>query len=315
MGAARMTAVRKHLVARTCYRQPMTAARCALVGAAFALLISGFAPATHAQDGADAPAADWRPLFNGRNLDGWTPKIRRHPAGENFANTFRVVDGLLTVSYDGYTAFEAKYGHLFFNEPFSHYRLRVEYRFIGEQAPGAEAWARRNSGVMLHSQAPSAMPPDQDFPISIEFQFLGGFGDGGTRTTGNLCTPGTHVVYRGARTEAHCMNSSSPTIHGDEWVVAEALVLGDQRFVHYINGAPVIEYGGTIIGGGVVSGHDPAMKRDGEALASGYISLQSESHPVQFRRVEILNLKGCMDRTARNYKAYYVEPDPQACSR
>jgi hypothetical protein len=132
---------------------------------------------------ADHPsvAAGWIALFNGRDLDDWTVKIRRHPAGENFANTFRVLDGLLTVSYDSYTDFDEQFGHIFHNTPFSHYRLRVEYRFIGDQAPNAPEWAIRNSGVMLHSQPPDTMPPDQDFPISVEFQFLGGLSDGEAR--------------------------------------------------------------------------------------------------------------------------------------
>lgn len=257
---------------------------------------------------------EWIALFNGRDLDDWIPKIRRHPVGENYANTFRVVNGLMTVAYDEYTDFDEQFGHIFYKEPFSHYRLRVEYRFLGEQAPNAPEWARRNSGAMIHSQPPETMPPNQDFPISIEVQFLGGLSDGNPRPTGNMCSPGTNIVYQGEFTETHCIDSTSPTLDGDQWVTVEALVLGGERIVHYVNGKPVIEYGGTTIGGGVVSGHRPEMKPDGAPLTSGYISLQSEGHPVQFRRVELLNLKGCMDRAATNYKSYFVEPDPASCA-
>jgi len=256
---------------------------------------------------------EWLALFNGRDLDDWTVKIRRHPAGENYANTFRVEDGLMTVAYDEYTSFDEQFGHIFYKDPFSHYRLRVEYRFVGEQAPEAPDWAIRNSGAMLHSPSPQTMPPDQDFPISIEVQFLGGLSDGNARPTANMCSPGTHIVYEGEFTDTHCIDSSSPTFDGDQWVMAEVLVLGDERIVHFINGEQVIEYGGTTYGGGVVSGHRPELKPDGQPLNAGYISLQSEGHPVQFRRVELLNLKGCMDEQAANYKRYYVEPDSQSC--
>ncbi len=256
---------------------------------------------------------DWIALFNGQDLDGWIPKIRRHPAGVNYANTFRVEDGLFTVSYDGYEDFNEQFGHIFYKEPFSHYRLRVEYRFIGEPLSGAPQWAWRNSGAMLHSQAPESMPPDQDFPISIEMQFLGGLSDGNARPTGNMCSPGTHIEYQGEFNDTHCINSTSPTYDGDQWVLAEALVLGDEKIVHYINGRAVIEYGKTTYGGGVVSGHRPEMKPDGEPLVEGYISLQSEGHAIQFRRVELLNLKGCMDRHASNYKRYFVADDPHSC--
>jgi hypothetical protein len=261
-----------------------------------------------------APAADWLRLFNGQNLDGWTVKIRGYPPGENFGETFRVVDGMLTVAYDAYDSFDSRFGHVFYAEPFSHYWLRVEYRFIGEQAPGGESWATRNSGAMLHSPPPSTMPALQDFPISLEVQFLGGLSDGNPRPTGNLCTPGTNVVYQGEFTTAHCMNSSSPTLDGDQWVTAEILVLGSERMEHYINGARVIEYEDMTIGGGSVNGHDPAMKPDGQPLGSGYISLQSESHPVQFRRVELLNLAGCQDRNSPAFRDYFVTADPAACN-
>lgn len=258
-------------------------------------------------------AEDWIALFDGHSLDGWTPKIRHYPPGENFGNTFRVQDGLLTVAYDQYDEFDGRYGHLFYESPFSHYRLLIEYRFIGEQVAGGADWALRNSGAMLHSQPPDSMPEEQDFPISIEVQFLGGLSDGNPRSTGNLCTPGTNVVYQGEFTRVHCINSSSPTFDGDQWVTAEILVLGGDRIEHRINGELVIEYEDVTTGGGAVSGHRPEMQPEGVPLREGYISLQSESHPVQFRRVELLNLKGCMDSSSPSYRSWYVEPDPSAC--
>jgi hypothetical protein len=256
----------------------------------------------------------WVSLFNGQDLDDWVVKIRGYPAGENFADTFRVEDGLMTVAYDGYGDYEDRFGHIFYRAPFSHYRLRVEYRFVGEQVPDAPGWALRNSGVMLHSQDPYSMPDDQDFPISLEVQFLGGLGDDESRPTANMCSPGTHIEYAGRLEETHCIDSSSPTFDGEQWVTVEALVLGSERVIHYVDDNAVIEYGNLVVGGEEVNGHRPEVKRDGEPLGSGYIALQSESHPIQFRRVEILNLKGCMDPAASNFQPWYVEPDPASCT-
>ena len=260
-----------------------------------------------------SPDESWQSLFNGRDLTGWIAKIRGHAAGDNFADTFRVIDGLLTVAYDGYPTFGDRFGHLFYTRPFSHYRLRIEYRFVGAQAAGAPSWATRNSGVMIHSQPPATMGVDQDFPISLEVQFLGGLSDGKPRPTGNVCSPGTRLIYKGQPDASHCIQSTSATFDGDAWVTAEVLVLGGERIVHSIDGAPVIEYGGTTFGGGNVSGHDEKQKPDGALLAAGYLALQSESHPIQFRRVELLNLKGCMDANARNFRNYYVAADPASC--
>lgn len=257
--------------------------------------------------------SDWQQLFNGKNLDGWQIKIRYHDLGDNFANTFRVKDGKISVNYDGYTDFNQTYGHLFYEKPYSYYRIRVEYRFLEPQAPGGEDWAYKNSGIMIHGQPAESMLKDQDFPISIEVQLLGGKGDGQPRPTCNLCTPGTNVWMNGKFEETHCINSDSKTYDGDQWVTAEVEVLGDSLIRHFVNGEPVLSYEKPTFGGGVVNGFDPQFKPDGNPLDHGTISLQSESHPVEFRKVELLNLKGCMDSKAKNYKDYYIKPDNSTC--
>jgi len=235
---------------------------------------------------------DWIQLFNGRDLAGWDVKIAGHDLNDNWHNTFRVEAGLLKVRYDGYDAFADRFGHLFSRVPFSSYIVAVEYRFVGEQAPGGPDWALRNSGVMVHSQSARSMAKDQDFPISIEVQLLGGSGTG-ERPTANLCTPGTHVVMDGKLFTQHCVNSRSRTYHGDQWVRVEIHVFGDSLIRHVVNGDTVLEYSKPQIGGGVVNHFDPAVKQDGKPLTAGYIALQSESHPIDFRKVEILNLAGC----------------------
>ncbi len=261
-----------------------------------------------------AQEEDWIQLFNGENLDGWIPKIRGHDAGVNFGNTFRVVDGAMQTGYEAYDGFNARFGHIFYKDPYSYYLLRLEYRFVGEQAEGGPGWAVRNSGIMMHSPPPESMPKDQTFPISIEVQLLGGTGEG-ERSTMNLCTPGTHVVFDGKLETRHCTNSSSNTYHGDQWVRAEVMVLGSAVIRHIMDGEVVLSYELPQIGGGSADGHDPKFKVDGRLLDSGYISLQSESHPVEFRNIELLNLAGCMDPAASNYKAYFVKSEPERCER
>jgi len=154
---------------------------------------------------------------------------------------------------------------------------------------GGPGWALRNSGVMFHSQSPGSMLRDQDFPISLEAQFLGGNGVD-ERPTSNLCTPGTHVEMDGELVEAHCITARAPTFHGEEWVTADLIVRGGASIVHVIDGDTVLAYGSPVIGGGVVDGFDPSEKEDGRALTSGFIALQSESHPIQFRRVALRRL-------------------------
>ena len=237
-----------------------------------------------------ADQENWIRLFNGQDLDGWQVKIAGHDLNDNFGNTFRVEDGVMKTAYDQYENFGGQFGHIFYKEPFSHYRLRLEYRFVGEQASGGEGWALRNSGIMVHGQPPESMAKDQDFPISIEIQLLGGNGTD-KRTTANLCSPGTHVEIEGELVTQHCVNSQSQTFHGDQWVRLEILVLGDSVIQHMINDKVVMTYNKPQVGGGVVNNYHLDAKKDGVILKEGYISLQSESHPVEFRNVELLNLE------------------------
>ena len=233
-------------------------------------------------------ANEWIQLFNGRDLEGWTPKFRGHELGENYLDTFRVEDGVLKVCYDQYEKFDDKYGHLFYREKFSHYVLRVEYRVGGQQVDGGPDWAVRNNGLMIHGQAPGSMRLDQEFPVSLEVQLLGGDGTH-ERTTGNLCTPGTHVVIDGKLDTRHCINSSSPTFPGDQWVVAEAEVHGSRLIRHFVKGQLVLEYGKPQLDRKDADAQ--RLIRDGqELLERGTISVQAESHPFEFRKIELRRL-------------------------
>jgi hypothetical protein len=242
---------------------------------------------------------------------------------DNYKNTFLVEDGMMRVNYKEYQNFDAKYGHIYYKTPFSHYRVRFEYRFQGNQVPGGASWNVRNSGIMLHSQSAASNGKDQDFPISLEMQLLGGLGNG-PRHTGNLCTPGTIVDIDEKIQNAHCIDSKSKTYDGDQWVKAEAIVIGSKVVHHLIEGDTVLSFQNPKIGGGFlgkpynfatdkVKDGEEWTKKDGTLLGEGYIAMQAESHAIDFKNIELLNLKGCMDKKALNFKSYYLEPDNSTC--
>lgn len=271
----------------------------------------------------DPKKEEWIKLFNGRDLTGWDIKIAGEELNSNYKNTFRAQDGMLRIMYDQYKTFDNKYGHIYYKEPFSYYILKFDYRFQGDQVPGGASWNVRNSGVMIHSQSAKSLTKDQDFPISLEIQTLGGLGKG-VRHTANLCTPGTIVEMDGKVIPAHCIDSQSKTYDGDQWVSVTAVVLGDSIIHHIIEGDTVLTYEKPKIGGGYISpqngfasGHvdnaDYWLKLDNTPLKEGYIALQSESHAIDFRNVEVLNLKGCMVPGALNYKSYYRVADNSKC--
>ncbi len=231
----------------------------------------------------------WISLFNGTDLSGWTPKFAGHPLGENYKNTFRVEDGILKVCYEEYKNFDGAFGHLFYKKKFSHYRLRAEYRFVGEQVPGGPSWAFRNNGIMLHCQAPETMRSEQKFPVSIEAQLLGGNGMD-ERSTGNVCTPGTHIVINGELITQHCISSTSPTFHGDQWVTIEVEVNGNDTIRHFINGELVLEYEKPQYDE-TDPDAQPLIQNSNKTIHDGYIAIQAESHPTEFRKIEVLPLK------------------------
>lgn len=280
-------------------------------------------PAAFAQTAANRE--EWTSIFNGKDLSGWDIKIAGRPLNDNYQNTFRVENGMLRIMYDQYKTFDGKYGHIYYHQPYSYYRVRFSYRFLGNQTAGGDSWNVRNSGIMLHSQSAKSLSIDQTFPVSLEMQLLGGLSKG-ERHTGNLCTPGTQVSMQGKLRPEHCTDSDSKTYDGDRWVTAEAIVLGDSIVHHVIEGDTILTYERPQVGGGFVSrDHDWSTGRfsaeaaqywNGRAdtaLGEGYLALQAESHAIDFRRVEVLNLKGCTDPKALNYKSYYVRSDNTQC--
>ncbi|MBA7523736.1 hypothetical protein ES705_15869 [subsurface metagenome] len=255
-----------------------------------AIILSTISCATKVSINKGSSDNDWQILFNGKNLDGWIVKIHHHDVGDNYANTFRVEDGKIQVNYDDYAQFNQRYGHLFFHEPFSSYHLKFEYRFTDQWLKDAPSYTYRNSGVMFHSQDPKTILKEQDWPISVEYQILAGEEGGRPRPTGNMCSPGTEVFYNDEMDPRHCINSSSETYMLDEWVSGELIVYGDSLVIHVVNSDTVLQYTKPQIGGGVVSGFDPAIKIDGKLLTEGYIALQSEGQGIEFREIKIKKL-------------------------
>jgi hypothetical protein len=271
----------------------------------------------------DINRQDWESLFNGKDLGGWDVKIKDHVLNDNYKNTFRVEDSMIRVVYSDYEKFNDQYGHLYTQRSYSYYKLKLQYRFVGDHLPDAPEWADRNSGVMLHSQSAQSVNLHQNFPVSLEFQFLCGNGKD-TVPTGNVCTPGTFIDYDGKPFLGHILNSNSKTYLKNEWISAEAEVYGDSLVRHIINGDTVLTFIKPMIGEGFVSNTSSWtwggitdsliwINKANTPLREGHIALQAESQPLDFRRIEILDLVGCTDPKAKNYKTYYIRSDNSQC--
>lgn len=269
---------------------------------------------------------EWIALYNDKDFSNWDIKITGYDINDNYNETFVAEDSMIRISYDKYEEFDDAFGHMYYKTPYSYYKLRFDYRFVGEQTKGGASWNVRNSGIMFHSQSAESNEYNQTFPVSVELQLLGGLGER-DRTTANVCTPGTAVVMGDTVNYTHCISSTSKTYHGDQWVHAEAIVMGGEYMTFIVEGDTVLTFQMPQIGGGFVSNKVDdwervgGIKRDkemwiaeaGEVLTEGYIALQAESHPIDFKNLELLDLCGCMDKKAKNYKSYFVKNVPEKC--
>jgi hypothetical protein len=238
-----------------------------------------------------ATQAEWITLFNGKDIDDWIVKINHHEVGDNFGQTFRVEDGMIKVRYDQYGDFNNQFAHLYYKKQFSRFHLSLDYRFTGQLQPGSPEYTLLNSGVMYHSQDPRSILKEQNWPISVEMQFLAQLDDGTPRTTGNMCSPGTDIEYNGSLYPEHCLNSTSKSYPREEWVHADLIVYADSAIIHMINGDTVLRYNKPTMGGGVVNGYDSAIWKPGSPLTQGFVALQSEGQPIDFKNIKIRVLK------------------------
>ncbi len=275
----------------------------------------------------DSNTEEWVALFNGVNLDGWEVKITGRELNDNYLETFAVEDSMIRIQYKNYDEFGTYFGHMYYETPFSYYRIKFDYRFVGDQLKGGAEWNVRNSGIMFHSQSAASNEFDQHFPVSVELQLLGGLNEG-ERTTANVCTPGTAVVMGDTVNYDHCINSTSETYHGDQWVSAEAIVLGGESMTFLVEGDTVLSFDKPQTTPYFINGQDESQdweafgisrdkdmwkEKGGTILTEGYIALQAESHPIDFKNIKLLDLCGCMDPKAKNYKSYYMKDKPEAC--
>jgi len=238
-----------------------------------------------------APKNKWIPIFNGKNLDGWTMKIAGQPLGENYGDTFRVENGILSIRYDNdvYKNFNNQFGALYYKKKLTNYRLKVEYRFVGETAPGAPSWGYRDSGVQYHGQSPESIGLTQSFPVCLEYNLHGGNGKD-ERPVGEICANGMIVQIDGKPNSSYCTPATvKRTFHGDQWVTLEIDVQGS-KITHFVNGEEILHYEDPHYNPNHELGKKFIVNGD-DKVKSGWISLQSNSHPIDFRKIELMEYK------------------------
>jgi hypothetical protein len=223
----------------------------------------------------------WVKIFNGTDLTGWVPLIHKSAYNVDTYKTFRAdpVTHVIKVTYEDYPdgSFDERCGVLYYNKFLTSYRVRLTYRFLEPQAKNPVGWGKNNSGLMLFGLDPSKVTGDPMFPPLIEVQLLGTPSSGGP-TSPNICTPGGITL---AKQTGICGDNSTkvPAPPAADWtsVEAEVHVNGDSKIFQYPEKTkPVV----TISG--------PSYQ--GKPVTGGYLSIQSESQPVEFKDIELIEL-------------------------
>jgi hypothetical protein len=226
-------------------------------------------------------------IFNGQDLTGWVPLIKKSAFNVNYQNTFRAdpANQIIRVTYEDYpdTDFDGRYGMLYYDKYLTDYRVRLTYRFREPQAQNPSQWGKNNTGLMLFGIDPRDVMGDPDFPPAIEIQLLGTPSTGGTNNA-NLCQPGGMWVSKlfgenNGSGNGCKASKSGPAPTAGEWVTieAEVLVSGETKiYQHPETITPVLSISGPMY--------------NNQPVLGGYMAIQSESQPVEFKDIELKEL-------------------------
>ena len=107
----------------------------------------------------------------------------------------------------------------------------------------------------------------------------------------------------------------------------EAIILGNESILHIVENDTVLKYTRPEIDSSFLSkdyngkdwdnfgvtNKEIWLDKAGKPIREGYIALQAESHPIDFKNIELLDLCGCMDKKAKNYKSYFIKNNSKKC--
>ena len=263
-----------------------------------------------------APQPGWTPLWNGKDLDGWTTWMQQPEPTSEVPGLARGADGRYTEpigsnrdplkvftvvpNVDGKPAIRISgeaFGELRSTRVLEDYHLRLQFKWGEKKWPPRDGATRqRDSGLLYHVHA----GPGEEGRLwarSIELQIQ-------ERDTGDLYAIGSAIAVRarpvpGTRPAEYIYDPSGPwtyfsQIAGQsgrcikqpdaehptgEWNTVEIVCLG-QRSIHVVNGKVVMRlHGATRITGAVPT-----------PVTSGAIILQSEGAEVFYRDVAMRSI-------------------------
>ena len=254
----------------------------------------------------DARCGEWKPLFNGKDLDGWYKVIGKGKSDDT-NQLIQVHDGMVHMYRKELEGSPQPSGYIVTSNEFSAYHLRLEYKW-GEKRFAPRAKTRRDAGILYH-----VVGNDGVWPRSVECQIqendVGDIFTVRTRLTTDADPATTNVISEVRTNETGVVKTNEvlrpvwlsiekggvPYVQGvagdirrvvrnpmnehDGWNTVEVIVRGDEA---------------TYIVNGRTNNHATKIEQmvDGKwvPLSKGKIALQLEFAEVFYRNVAIRDL-------------------------
>jgi len=237
---------------------------------------------------ADSSGRQWKPIFNGKNLDGWKPVVRDQAPGDDPEKIFQVVDGAVHVYRDTPEGKKMPFGVILSDESYTDYRFRFEFKWGTKKfAPRQEQI--RDAGLLFH-----VVGPEKIWPMSVECQVQEGdvgdnflvytIGDAPVDASGkkfqDASQGGTFKTFNVPGKVARVVKSE--THEHDGWNTVEVIVRGDSAI--YLANGKINNY---IVNLRAPLGPDQKLV----PLTAGRLALQCEGAELYYRKMELLNFQ------------------------
>jgi len=223
----------------------------------------------------------FRPLFNNKDLGGWSVTIDGQPKGVDPLRIFQVKQGSVWVYPDAVDGQTMPFGYMASEEVFSDFDLRFEYQWVGKRfAP--RATSPRDAGLLYH--AGNLDRSIQGFwPLSIECQIqesnTGDIWLVGSRAAVSSIesryVPGAPVTIVGGIDEISRVAASSMA-EVDGWNTVEVRARGNEQGIHVVNGK--------------VNNRWESLQQwlgDWAPLQEGHLVFQAEGAEIRYRNISI----------------------------
>jgi hypothetical protein len=200
-----------------------------------------------------------KPLFNGKNLDGWYSFLKTKGKNNDPEKVFSVENGLLHIS-------GKEFGYICTNKVYKDFHLVAEFKWGVKKYPPRDAdTTKRDNGILYYVPADAK---DFVWPKSIECQIQeGDVGDFWLVDHTTIMVDGQRSVPDSFTRVVKKRDAEKPT---GEWNRVE-VIANKGKITYIVNGVVVNE------------GEDPSVNE-------GKIIIQSEGAEIYYRKIEITEL-------------------------